>query len=445
MTGFTSISVFKRKMINKISQKLVEKVFLQGDYKNLERMDKKLRSFYLNPFWGKLIRSFFFSQLNTFLRKKDYSGLRAVNMILNRIEEQSGFTVLQSMPFLAHINLTSMCNLRCIMCFQAHDRDMERVHMSHELLEDVSSYLFPYLKTIKMDASGEALLYPDFKTMLDLCARYGNELQLTTNGTRLTDDLTHRLLAFNGLKHFCVSFDAITKEVFEKIRINARFDDVHSKFAYFCKKRKELGRDDILVSISFTAMRQNIDHLPKLVELAHEWGINVIFVAYAFISGTSDPRWSLYFDQDRTNRIFDEAYEKGSKLGVGIHLPLRFGQGSDAKWRKCSWAWSSVYIHPNGIIGPCCVIQYFTQTDDSHHQTDKREHSLTTKKFNDIWNGPSFKKLRATVNTDSAIYSHCRSSCPVFGRGNASEINKHFDPTLYPDKGSLNRIIRTDT
>jgi MoaA/NifB/PqqE/SkfB family radical SAM enzyme len=430
-------------MINKISQKIIKKFFLQGDYKDLERLDRKLRAFYLNPVLGKLIRNFLSFQSNASLKRKDYTRLKAINMILNRIEEESGFTVLQSMPFLAHINLTSKCNLRCIMCFQAHNRDMERLHMSQEVLGDISSYLFPYLKTIKMDASGEALLYPDFKTILDLCDKYENELQLTTNGTLLTEDITHRLLAFKGLKHFCVSFDAITKEIFEKIRVNARFDDVHSKFAYFCKQRKELGRDDILVSISFTAMRQNIDQLPMLVELAHEWGINVIFVAYAFISGTSDPRWSLYFDQDKTNRIFDEAYERGQKLGVGVHLPLRFGQENNEKWRKCSWAWSSVYIHPNGIIGPCCVIQYFTQTDDSHHLTDKRDHSLMTKNFKDIWNGPSFQRLRETVNTTGAVYSHCRSSCPVFGRGNAAEINRHFDSALYPDKASLEKTIIT--
>jgi MoaA/NifB/PqqE/SkfB family radical SAM enzyme len=428
-------------MINKISQKIIKKYFLKGDYKDLEILDRKLKAVYLNPILGKFIRYFLAAQSNASLKKKDYTKLKAMNMILNHIEAESGLTVLQSMPFLAHINLTSKCNLRCIMCFQAHNRDMERVHMSQGLLADISEYLFPYLKTIKMDASGEALLFPGFKTILDLCDKYNNELQITTNGTLLTKDITHRLLDFRGLKHFCVSFDAVTKEVFEKIRVNARFDNVRGNFAYFCKKRKELGRDDILVSISFTAMRQNIDHLPLLVELAHEWGINVIFVAYAFMSGNSDPRWSLYFEQDKTSRIFDEAYERGSKLGVGVHLPLRFGQDSNEKWRKCSWAWNSVYIHPDGIIGPCCVIQYFTQTDDSHHLTDKREHSLMTKNFKDIWNGQSFVKLRETVNTKRAIYSHCRASCPVFGRGNATEINRHFDLTLYPDIESLNASI----
>ncbi len=431
-------------MLNKILVKLIKKYFSQEDYKkNLEKIDNKLKWLYLNPVLSKLIKIFLLFQTNASLKSKDYTKLKALNMILNHIEEAAGSTVLQSMPFIAHINLTSRCNLRCIMCFQSHNEDMERVHMPQELLEDISEYLFPYLKTIKMDASGEALLYPSFKTILDLCDRYGNELQITTNGTLLTKDLTHRLLDFKGLKHFCVSFDAITKEVFEKIRVNARYDDVYSKFAYFCEKRKELGRDDILVGISFTAMRQNIEHLPILVELAHEWGINVIYIAYAFIAGNSDPWWSLYFEQEKTNRIFDEAYEKGLRLGVGIHLPLRFGQNSQEKWRKCSWAWNSVYIHPNGIIGPCCVIQYFTQTDDSRHLTDKNDNSLINKKFKDIWNGESFKKLRETVNTPKAVYAHCRSSCPVFGRGKASEISRHFDPSLYPDKASLEMAIST--
>ena len=327
------------------------------------------------------------------------------------------------------------------MCFQAHNKDMERLHMPQEILKDISEQLFPYLKTIKMDASGEALLYPDFKNIIDLCEKNGNELQLTTNGTLLGREMTHHLLGFKGLKHFCVSFDAVTADVFEKIRANARYETVRDNFTYFCKKRKEMGRDDITVGISFTAMRQNIEHLPKLVEMAHGWGVNVIYIAYSYISGTSDPGWSLYFDQDLTNRVFDKAYELGVKLGVGIHLPLRFGQDGTEKWRKCSWAWNSVYIHPNGIIGPCCVIQYFTQTDDGSHLTDKRENSLTTKKFQDIWNGQSFIRLRETVNTPHAVYTHCRSSCPVFSRGVAAEIHKHFDPSLYPDKDALDKAV----
>jgi len=387
------------------------------------------------------MRKFLLILSNSALKNKDYKKLKAFNMILNHMEEESGITTIQSMPAVAHINLTSYCNLRCIMCFQAHHKDMERLHMPQGILKDVAERLFPYLKTIKMDASGEALLYPDFQNIIDLCERNGNELQLTTNGTLLTREVTDRLLSFGGLKHFCISYDAVTKEVFENIRVNARYEAVHNNFTYFCKKRKELGRGDITVGISFTAMRQNIEHLPKLVEMAHEWGVNVIYIAYSYISGTSDPRWSLYFEQDLTNKVFDEAYDLGLRLGVGIHLPLRFGQDGADKWRKCSWAWNSVYIHPNGIVGPCCVIQYFTQTDDGQHLTDKKENSLTTKNFEEIWNGPSFVRLRETVNTPRAIYTHCRSSCPVFGRGVAAEIHKHFDPSLYPDKDALDKAV----
>lgn len=427
--------------MNKLSEKIIEKYFTRGNYENLQRIDEKIKGLYLNPVVGRLIRKFLAVQSTSALKNKDYKKLKAVNMVLNHIEEESGITTLQSMPVSAHINLTSQCNLRCIMCFQAHHKDMERLHMPQEILTNVSEHLFPYLKTIKMDASGEALLYPNFKNIIELCDRNGNELQLTTNGTLLTQTMTDDLLSFKGLKHFCVSFDAITKEVFENIRANARYETVHRNFSYFCKKRKELGRGDITAGISFTAMRQNIEHLPELVEMAHEWGINVIYIAYAFISGSSDPKWSLYFNQDLTNRIFDKAYEMGLKLGVGIHLPLRFGQNSSEKWRKCSWAWNSVYIHPGGIVGPCCVIQYFTQTDDGRHITDNRENSLVTKKFRDIWNGQSFTQLRKTVNTSNAPYTHCKSSCPVFGRGTAAEIHRHFDPSMYPDEKALKRKI----
>lgn len=423
-------------MIKRITKKILSKYLGDERTEKVVKAARRFAGMALKPVSGRPVRAVLSARSASLFRKKDYQGLKSVNTALNLFEREKGLTSLRSMPCIAHINLTSHCNLRCVMCFQAHSTKMEREHMGAETLDMLSEEIFPYLKTIKMDASGEALLYPGFQRVLDLCGKYQNELEITTNGTRLSEKLTETLVGFRGLKHFCVSFDAITAEVFEWIRANARFDDVKGNFENFCKRRRDQGRDDITVGISFTAMRRNIDQLPAMVEFAARWGIDVIYVAYAFIAGSSEPSWSLYYDQDRANRAFDEAENLGRKLGVGVSLPLRFGQKSDTKWRDCSWAWNSVYIHPSGVVGPCCIIQFFTQTDDYRHLTDKRVHSLETKNFREIWNGESFKKLRETVNTPEAVYTHCRDMCPVFGRGSTVEIHRHFDPALYPDSAS---------
>ncbi len=424
-------------MLKWLSKRVIERYFEHDDFRRLEELDRKLRGIYTAPLPGGLIRKYLGARVESSLRSGDYKRLKAYNMVLNRIETETGLTELRSMPVIAHFNLTSKCNLRCIMCFQAHNEDMERLHMPPEILAKLSETLFPFLKTVKMDASGEALLYPEFNTILNSCDEYGIDLQLTTNGTLLTEEMTHSLLAFKGLRHFCVSFDAVTREVFETIRVNARFEKVYRNFEYFCRKRRELGRDDVTVGIAFTALRQNIEHLPALVELAHDWGIDIIYVAYVFISGTSDPGWSLYYSQDLANRVFDEALQRSARLGVGLHLPPRFGQTETQTWRRCTWAWNSVYLHPNGIVGPCCIIQYFTQTDDGRHLTDRKENSLVGKSFKEIWNGESYRRLRESVNSPEPVYFHCKDSCPVFGRGEAADLHRHFDPVLYPDEEAL--------
>ena len=86
------------------------------------------------------------------------------------------------------------CNLRCIMC-EDHSpysttqpdrlsaglpkRRMDILLIHHVLADSVGTPL----REIIPSTMGESLLFQEFEEILDLCARYGVKLNLTTNGT----------------------------------------------------------------------------------------------------------------------------------------------------------------------------------------------------------------------------------------------------------------------
>ena len=51
------------------------------------------------------------------------------------------------------------------------------------------------------------------------------DIMLHTNGTVMDEDLAKKIVN-SGLDRIIFSLDSITKEIYEKIRVNAKFEDI---------------------------------------------------------------------------------------------------------------------------------------------------------------------------------------------------------------------------
>jgi MoaA/NifB/PqqE/SkfB family radical SAM enzyme len=101
----------------------------------------------------------------------------------------------------------------------------------------------------------------------------------STNAMKLTPALSGALIEA-GLDEINVSFDAGTKETFERIRRGAKWDTVvgNMKSLRDQKAAGEPGRPRL--HMSFVMMRSNIQELPQFVELAAELGAVALYFTH---------------------------------------------------------------------------------------------------------------------------------------------------------------------
>ena len=169
-------------------------------------------------------------------------------------------------PDHVYVELTNICNARCTICATP---DMQRKRsimppwLFHKVVDECAqeeaSKLLPFLH-------GESLLVPG---VLDYF-RYvrqkapATHLNLTTNGSKLSRDLTDEILDEDLIDSVIVSIDGGDKETFEAIRLNLKYDEVRANVLYFIRRRDQLGKKKPQLSISMVTVEQNKHTRDKL-------------------------------------------------------------------------------------------------------------------------------------------------------------------------------------
>src|SRR5664279_2014548 len=102
-------------------------------------------------------------------------------------------------PFTVIIEPTSLCNFRCIQCFQSIREPSyftrNRMHMPFERFERAMDQMKAWPggphKVLKLSLYGEPLLCPDFAEMLRLAgeSKVADRMETTTNDSLLTREL----------------------------------------------------------------------------------------------------------------------------------------------------------------------------------------------------------------------------------------------------------------
>jgi radical SAM protein with 4Fe4S-binding SPASM domain len=134
-------------------------------------------------------------------------------------------------PLLLAVEPTSVCNLRCIMCFQADPRLSEAPALQgfmdfdlyRRVIDEAASHNLPALV---LASRGEPLLHKEIFRMIRYAKNAGiQDIKLNTNVTALTCDRSRALLE-SGVDTVVFSVDAAVKEQFERIRPGASFERV---------------------------------------------------------------------------------------------------------------------------------------------------------------------------------------------------------------------------
>ena len=162
---------------------------------------------------------------------------------------------IDNFPPCVQIEPTSVCNFRCIMCYQADKTFSNKSngfmgHMSLDIFRKAIDELEGNIEAITFASRGEPTLNQKFNEMLEYTNNKFLGLKLNTNASMLNEKLIHTILS-SSLQTIVFSIDAKDKEAYEKIRINGNFDKVIKNLELFNNIReKEYNREDKIVRIS---------------------------------------------------------------------------------------------------------------------------------------------------------------------------------------------------
>ncbi|MFO0811532.1 MAG: radical SAM protein [Gemmataceae bacterium] len=344
----------------------------------------------------------------------DYLEQKAANRAANYQEINTGATYLKTRPLFFWFDLNGSCNLECKHCgYNVFGRTSEQ-EVSDGVYETILSELMPTAYVCNLGGTnwGEMTTAATFHRFVKDCKKYQVGINLTTNGTRMSDEWFDDLL--DTLTVIGFSMEGIEEE-FEKIRgFKWRFFLKHVE--KICQGKADRGKN-FRVEWRFCAHSDNIHQLPDMIRLAKSVGVDRIQIMNLTPYVPTQKYKMLYYHRNAANKYFAEARLVARELGIIVNIPDDFSTGTfetnliqvglpgkpapapepGLEMVNCYHPWQTCSINELGQVKPCCI--YWRSMG-----------SIAGGSFDSVWNGRKFRKLRASVNVakpDSICYS-CR-------------------------------------
>ena len=146
-------------------------------------------------------------------------------------------------PLFIDIEGTSACNLKCPFCATTfRGKVIKKGFVTFDAVkriidEGVSNNLYG----VKFNIRGEPLLHPEIHEFVKYAKQRGLiDVYFNSNAMLLTDDIARKLIDA-GLDRLSISFEGITKDVYEKYRVGAKYETVLSNIEKIQSLKKKLG------------------------------------------------------------------------------------------------------------------------------------------------------------------------------------------------------------
>jgi len=148
-------------------------------------------------------------------------------------------------PLHVDIELSSLCNLRCPMCYTITEEFKKKVHaklMDYNLFTKiVDECAVGEIYSIRLSLRGESFLHPRILDCVSYAKQKGiKEVSTLTNGLKLDEEMFKEIVKA-GIDWITISFDGLG-EVYERIRRPAKYERAVEKIANYASIKKETGR-----------------------------------------------------------------------------------------------------------------------------------------------------------------------------------------------------------
>jgi len=308
------------------------------------------------------------------------------------------------LPRFVQIEPVGQCNLRCQMCPITWRKDgppwgppaFIEIETFQRLVDG-----FPEISELQLQGMGEPLLHPHFFAMVRYASERGIQVSTNTNLTLLTPVRAKSCVA-SGLHTLHVSLDGATAATYQSIRRRANFAKVLRNLDALVACRNELGSATPQLRIVVVAMRRNLDELAGIVILAHQHGIDTVFVqhlchdysdaelpdGYRAMRDFVAAETLLGEQPARVEQAFAAARTAAAETGVDLRLPRLDQQPRQRSPRGCDWPSNGAYLSYRGDAMPCCMVSTPDRITLGNMATDG---------IPAVWHGPAYQAFRQAL------------------------------------------------
>ena len=332
----------------------------------------------------------------------------------------------------AYLDTNWSCNIGCRICLHSviDHGPIRHGSMSLELFAKIARDVFPITQHLSLSCSAEPLMSGIFVDVLKSIGEYNVPfVEFITNATLLNERNIDAIIS-SDVDLMLVSVDSADKEVFEKIRVGAKFEKVIGNLEKFQKAKRERGAAKPALRFSAVLMRSTIEGLEDLMRLAHRLGAEGInfrhLIPYAPLHLKEE---SLFYHKELANEHLFRARALAGKLNFKtFHLPDVFCDDANPPEMKidCRLPWEAIFIRANGNVVPC------------ESQLSIVMGNLAEQSFDKVWNSPAYVKLREELTTGN--YREACIKCPVVVSGRTSDPMA-FQEVLLPAFNDLLRLF----
>jgi len=282
-------------------------------------------------------------------------------------------------PVKMHIEPTSLCNLRCVMCPQSLDAIGDDFgYMELSLFEKIIEQARGHVREVNLFFRGESLLHKRIFDMIRICTDAGIVSNISTNATMLTEDYSEQLIKA-GLGKMTISFDAGQPEMYEKMRQGARFKRTLRNVLQFLHEKRRSG-----LSNPYVVM--------QVIQLWEKGSTGLIpEIPPDFIrrfDGLPIDEWDSLWAHGWAGTMGNDGDDYSARP-IGPH------------YFPCNWLWKSMAVYWDGTVPACCA-------DFSNEQIVG---NLNDNTLMEVWNGKGMQDIRqAQLSGDLSGYKLC-SNC----------------------------------
>ncbi|MDP8257671.1 MAG: radical SAM protein [Candidatus Alcyoniella australis] len=308
-------------------------------------------------------------------------------------------------PERIQFEVTSECNLRCIMCPITSESDRgrsgESLRYSLEACLELRE-LFEAASTVELTGFGEIFTHPQIIEILRFLKSCRLDVHGSSNAIALKPEMSRIIVAEKLMDVLCFSIDAASAPTYRRIRRGATWKELHRNLGALREAKQELSAKLPLIYFSFVAMRRNIEELPDFVRMASDYGACKVIVQHV-VENRLTVGQSLINFPDLANRCREQAAQVADELRIELDMrnlnPVETGEANPVKlgklWtpqnfkeanqliKNCEFPWKHIFLKSNQDVQICAILW------EQMVMGNLRETSI-----DNIWNGKKYRELR---------------------------------------------------